>query len=135
MGYRMIAAAAGLHAARDGFRVRVDDGRWGGYLANLTGSELAALGALLPEEMSGAEFLARYDGTTDTATRVYAGRRYPVRQATEHPVHEHARVLRFAELLGALAKEPGAALELGRLMYDRLHRLRAGSGGDRRSPQ
>jgi L-arabinokinase len=68
--------------------------------------------------MSGAEFLTRYDGTTDTATRVHAERRYPVRQATEHPVREHARVLRFAELLGALATEPRAAVELGRLMYE-----------------
>jgi L-arabinokinase len=118
MGYRMIAAAAGLHAVREGSRVRVDDPRWRGYLANLTGPELAALGGLLPEEMSGAEFLERYDGTTDTATRVHAERRYPVRRATEHPVREHARVLRFAELLGALAREPRAALELGRLMYE-----------------
>src|SRR5207237_947633 len=30
MGYRMIAAAAALPAARDGTRVRIDDPRWGG---------------------------------------------------------------------------------------------------------
>jgi L-arabinokinase len=118
MGYRMIAAAAGLRAVRDGSRVRVDDPRWGGYLANLTGSDLSAVSDVLPEQMSGAEFLERYDGLTDTATQVRHERRYPVRQATEHPIREHARVLRFAELLGALAAEPRAALELGRLMYE-----------------
>ncbi len=118
MGYRMIAAAAGLRAVRDGSRVRVDDPRWGGYLANLTGPELSAVSGLLPEEMSGADFLERYDGLTDTATQVRHERRYPVRQATEHPIREHERVLRFAELLGALAAEPRAALELGRLMYE-----------------
>ena len=124
MGYRMIAAAAGLPAVRDGSRggVRIADPRWGGYLANLTTSELAQLGAGLPEEMSGAEFLQRYGGITDTATAVRPDRRYPVRQATEHPVREDARVERFAELLGALATRPqdggAAAAELGRLMHE-----------------
>src|SRR5256712_4182646 len=132
MGLRIIAAGAGLRAVRDGSRVRVDDPRWGGYLANLTGPELSAVSDVLPEEMSGAEFLAHYDGLTDTATHVRPERRYPVRQATEHPIHEHERVLRFAELLGALAAEPRAALELGRLMYESHRSYSAcglGSGG------
>src|SRR5207248_5622845 len=60
----------------------------------------------------------RYDGLTDTATRVRPERRYPVRPATEHPVREQARVERFAELLGALADEPHAALELGAIMSE-----------------
>jgi len=118
MGYRMIAAAAGLPAVPDGPRVRVDDRRWGGYLANLTASELSAVGEILPEEMSGAEFLERYDGLTDTVTQVRPEGRYPVRRATEHPVREHERVRRFAELLGGLADERQAALELGRLMHE-----------------
>ena len=118
MGYRVIAAAAGLPAVRDGTRVRVDDPRWRGYLANLTGPELSGLGGALPEEMTGAEFLERYGGLTDTVTQVLPERRYPVRRATEHPVHEQARVERFVELLGVLADEPHAALELGRLMYE-----------------
>jgi galactokinase len=118
MGYRMIAAAAGLPARRDGTRVRVDDTRWKGYLANLTTPELADVGAGLPDQMSGAEFLERYDGITDTATSVRPDRRYPVRRATEHPVREEARVERFAELLDTLADQPRAAGELGRLMYD-----------------
>ena len=118
MGYRMIAAAAGLRAVPDGSRVRVDDRRWGGYLANLTGPELAELGGGLPEEMSGADFLEHYDGLTDTVTQVRPERRYPVRRATEHPVREHERVRRFAEVLGGLADEPQAALELGRLMHE-----------------
>src|SRR5213079_169744 len=54
MGYRMLAAAAALPAVRDGTRVRIEDPRWGGYLANLTSPELAELGRALPEEMSGA---------------------------------------------------------------------------------
>jgi L-arabinokinase len=118
MGYRMIAAAAKLPAVRDGTRVRIEDRRWGGYLANLTGPEFSGLSGLLPEEMSGAAFLEHYDGLTDTATQVLPERRYPVRRATEHPVREQARVERFAALLGVLADEPHAAIELGRLMYE-----------------
>jgi galactokinase len=118
MGYRMIAAAAGLPARRDGSRVDIADPRWRGYLANLGSNEYAAFGRDLPEEMSGAEFLERYEGLTDTATQVRPERRYPVRQAAGHPVREHARAQRFSELLGVLPHQPTAAIELGRLMYE-----------------
>jgi galactokinase len=118
MGYRMIADAAGLPARRDGALVRIEDARWGGYLANVTPTEFAARFATnLPAVMSGSEFLARYHGIGDDATHVRPERRYPVRQATAHPVYEHERVTRFAELLGRLIDEPSAAIELGRLMY------------------
>jgi len=118
MGYRMIAAAAGLPVQREGGRLRIDDPRWGGYLANLTGPEWAALARGLPEEIAGGEFLERYGGITDTVTAVHSERRYPVRPATGHPVREQARVDRVAALLGVLADEPQAAVELGRLMCD-----------------
>ena len=118
MGYRMIAAAAGLPAVRDGSRVRIADPRWGGYLANLTESELCGFARSLPVEMSGGEFLQRYDGLTDSATAVRPDCPYPVRPATEHPVREQARVERCAELLVTLADQPQAAVELGHLMYD-----------------
>jgi galactokinase len=118
MGYRMIAAAAGLEASPDGTRVRIEDPRWGGYLANVGTGEFAEVGAGLPEEMSGAEFLQRYGAITDMATTVRPDRRYPVRRATEHPVREQARVEHFAQLLGALVDQPQAAVELGRLMVE-----------------
>jgi L-arabinokinase len=117
MGYRMIAAAAGLRAEADGTRVRVSDPRWGGYLANLTAAEFSSLSGELPEEMSGGEFLRKYQGITDTATQVRPERQYPVRQAAEHPVRERERVERFARLLGELGERPQAAEELGSLMY------------------
>jgi L-arabinokinase len=118
MGYRMIAAAAGLRAEADGTRVRIPDLRWGGYLVNLTPAEFSSFARGLPEEMVGAEFLRRYQGITDTATQVRAERRYPVRQATEHPVREEVRVRRFAELLERLAEKPRVAVDLGRLMLE-----------------
>jgi galactokinase len=147
MGYRMIAAAAGAPAAREKSGVRVDDGRWHGYLANLTPGELADLGHGLPDSMEGADFLARYEGITDRVTTVRPERRYPVRCAAEHPVREQVRVTRFAELLETLAGRPEAAEELGQLMYashrsygacglgsegtDRLVELVAAAGPDR----
>jgi len=118
MGYRMIAARAGLSATPAGSRVWVDDSRWGGYLANLSDYELAELASALPDGMSGREFLERYDGITDAVTTVSAARQYPVRAATEHPVREHARVRQFADLLASVARRPEAAAEMGRLMYE-----------------
>jgi galactokinase len=127
MGYRMIAAAAGVPTDVVGTRVRTRDAQWGGYLANVSVAAFTAYRDGLPEEMTGEEFLERYQGITDTATSVRPDRRYPVRPATEHPVREQARVQRFAELLGVLPDEPQAALELGRLMYES-HRSYAACG-------
>lgn len=84
------------------------------YLATLDPRELAR--GALPDTMAGADFLARYGGTSDTVTAVRPGGRYPVRAATEHPVREHQRVLEFAALLPRLGTEPGAAPRLGALM-------------------
>jgi len=90
-------------AAFMGQRIITAETAWrGDYLADLTPAQFAELGRCLPEEMSGAEFLARYGGITDTATVVLPERRYPIRQATQHPVDEQARVDRFAELLPSI---------------------------------
>jgi L-arabinokinase len=118
MGYRMIADLAGLPVRVDGDRVAVEDPKWNGYLANIPVSEFNdRFASQLPETMAGAEFLARFHGTTDRATRVDPNRSYPVRQSTAHPVNEQARVDRFALLLSRLALEPSVAIELGQLMY------------------
>ncbi|MGQ0649467.1 MAG: galactokinase [Gemmatimonadaceae bacterium] len=104
MGARMIAAMGG--------------DRWHGYLANVAPDEFSTrFEARLPERMSGAEFLANHHGITDSVTRVTTDQVYPVREATKHPVYEHVRVRRFAELLERLPEEPALATELGHLMY------------------
>jgi galactokinase len=119
MGYRMIAEMAGLRVSegeRHG-QVVVEDPEWGGYLANIAPAEFEArYASSLPARMSGAEFLERYWGITDTVTAVEPGRYYHVRQATQHPVKEHARVTRFAEILESPDAAARAA-ELGELMY------------------
>ncbi len=105
-------------AAFMGQRIITAETAWrSDYLADLTPAQFAELGRCLPEEMSGAEFLARYGGITDTATVVLPERRYPIRQATQHPVDEQARVDRFAELLPTITHQPDAANELGQIMY------------------
>jgi L-arabinokinase len=120
MGYRIIAGAAGLPASLDATSVRDADTRWHGYLANVTPGEFQSrFVEHLPVRMTGAEFLRRYDGITDSVTRVDPSREYAVRQATAHPVYENARVTRFAELLGALhSASDGVAREMGVLMYE-----------------
>lgn len=118
MGYRIIADLAGLNSQVTApGRVQVSDSRFGGYLANISPEEFAAeFAARLPEQISGAEFLTRYQGITDYATTVQPERSYMVFQATQHPVFENARVQRFAEILRNWQGESDAKL-LGELMY------------------
>ena len=89
--------------------VRIDDSRWAGYLANLSPAEFDRdFAPRLPLTLRGDEFLSRYGGTTDRVTRVDPSRTYAIRQPTAHPIHEHARVRRFAELLASDPDEAGA---------------------------
>ncbi|HEX3601786.1 MAG TPA: galactokinase family protein, partial [Lacipirellulaceae bacterium] len=95
MGYRIIAEAAGLPAQRavdSPDLYAVDDPQWHGYLANISPHEYRQrFAAIVPEEMTGREFIARYGGTTDRVTRVEPDRTYAVRFPTLHPIEENAR--------------------------------------------
>ncbi len=129
MGYRIVAERAGLRASpAEGGRVRIDDLRWKGYLANLTPLELHAFSDDLPLRMNGGEFLRRYGGITDSVTRVDSERDYAVRVPTSHPIEEHARVRAFARGLA----EPGRGESLGALMrqsHESYSRCGLGSDG------
>ena len=119
MGYRMIASLANLEVSTTGSGpvLSVDDPNWQGYLANLTPEEFeASYAARLPDQMEGAEFLDRYQGTSDPVTRVQRDRVYAIRQPTAHPIYEHARVNRFRDLLTVPLEEP-TLIEMGELMY------------------
>jgi galactokinase len=120
IGYRMIAAAAGLSAnsspARPGL-VRVDDPQWLGYLANITPQEFChCFERILPTEVSGEDFLKQFGGTTDYVTQVDPTRNYAVLYPTRHPIEENARVHRFRTLLKETITE-SALCGLGELMY------------------
>ena len=120
MGYRVIADIADLEVSSTGEpgKVQVKDPRWHGYLANLSPSEFETdFASHLPERLTGEQFLKSYDGITDHVTRVRPDAEYPVRNATKHPVYEHARVKSFA---ATLKDWPGmhAARALGDLMFE-----------------
>lgn len=122
MGYRILADVCGFPVEPvAGSTVRVQDSRWGGFLANLTPSEFEQHFARhLPERLTGAAFLERYGGTTDQVTGIDPERSYALRVPTAHPIYEHFRVRAFAELLGGIAhaSSPTRRLELlGELLY------------------
>ncbi len=118
MGYRIIADLAGLPVRESGnARVEIDDLRWRGYLANITASEFEEYSPRIPEKMSGREFIAKYQGTTDSVTKIDPERTYAVMLPTAHPVYENHRVNEFAELLTAPPREK-QLVRLGELMYE-----------------
>jgi galactokinase len=118
MGYRIIAELAGLPVtAMAPGKVRIDDPYWQGYLANIPPAEWERrYRDHVPEQLDGAQFLARYGGLTDPVTAVDPGHRYAVRQPTAHPIYEHQRVRLFRALLqGGAGREEERRL-LGELM-------------------
>jgi L-arabinokinase len=119
MGYRIIADHLDLKFEMGDLRKAViDDPLYHGFLCNIPLAEFQTrFAARLPERMQGAEFLARFGGTTDAVTAVEPNRRYPVRAATTHPIEEQARVEQFIELLGAPVT-PANLTTLGTLMYE-----------------
>jgi L-arabinokinase len=119
MGYTMIARSLGLPISsgpRPG-QVRIEDSVYRGYLANVSVESFERQhAARLPERMSGDEFLREYGGIVDPITAVIPSSSYRVRAATAHPIHEHARVTEFRELM---QRGPAGevAPRLGELMY------------------
>jgi galactokinase len=119
MGYRLIAELAGMKIRQTAMEqtVEIDDSQWQGYLANLRPSQFEQdYARQLPERLSGEEFLSRYQGTSDTVTRIAAERSYAVRLPAGHPIYEHHRVRLFAELMSQAISERRLQL-LGELMY------------------
>jgi len=120
MGYRIVADAAGLSAKkmRSG-HLLIDDPLWNGYLANIAAEDFEREYArLVPERMSGKDFLDRYEGITDQVTSVDSSVDYPVLAATRHPIYEHHRVNRFAAILKDWKDGHDEARKLGELMYE-----------------
>ena len=120
MGYRIIAELVNLKVSPTGIAgvVKISDEKWNGYLANISPEEFEEkFAAHLPKEISGAEFLDKYQGITDTVTQVAPGKTYQILYPTAHPVYENARVHKYAELLAAPINEHNLNA-LGKLMYE-----------------
>jgi L-arabinokinase len=124
---------AGLQATHGAGRTVIDDPRWRGYLANVTPAEWERdFGDRVPERLTGAEFLSSYGGITDVVAAIDPGRTYAIRQATAHPIYEHARVRRFRALLDVTPVTDQTLGDLGDLMYESHESYNAcglGSGG------
>lgn len=100
MGYRIIADVAGLSTTSNGRTVSIGDSKWKGYLANIPPAEFETTYLqTLPSTIKGTDFLARYQGITDTVTRVDPSVDYPVRQSASHAIYENSRVQSFAAAL------------------------------------
>ena len=116
MGYRIIADLAGFYVSDD-VPIKIGDPEWHGYLANMTPEEYEQhYQEKLPVQMSGADFLAQYGGTTDAVTQVDPSCMYAIKIPCQHPIYEHARVRAFAELLTQESDEASRKM-LGELMY------------------
>jgi len=89
----------------------------GGYLANVDPTEFERVAAHLPEQLSGDAFLLRYGGTSDSVTSPVRERKYPVRDATAHPVNERQRAETFRRLL-LESRGDVSGVPLGALMYE-----------------
>jgi len=122
MGHAIILAKMRDLGAAAGKELHSDP--MNGYLANLDKDDYKRyFRPYLPEKMKGQEFLDRYGGTIDTATRVQPDMEYHVQQATDHHVLEAMRVRKFVQLLEAaeVESDPQARGRLldqaGHLMY------------------
>jgi len=100
---------------------------WGdpmhGYLAKLDPEDYKRLfRLLLPENMSGQQFLDQFASTIDTETQVSPIEWYQVQHAADHHVLEARRVVRFAEFLEQASESQGNDRQklldkAGHLMY------------------
>lgn len=119
IGYRIIADIANLAIEKlvDG-KVKIKDERWRGYLANIAPAEFERESKdKLPQIVSGAEFLKKYGGTTDSVSTIESDKTYSVLAPTAHPIYENARVQKFANALAANEITDDAFAVLGELMF------------------
>lgn len=112
---RQIGAAAGRRLVRDPTN---------GYLANLSPDDYKTIfRAMLPEQISGKDFIDQFTGTIDPISVIQPDVVYPVQHALDHHVLEARRVRNFSAFLeeasaAADAKKKGFALDkAGHLMY------------------
>lgn len=115
MGHRMIVEKMRQMGQAAGMSLQADP--LNGYLANLAIDDYKQyFRQFLPESMRGSEFLSRFGGTIDTATKVEADREYHVRGATDHHVLEANRVRNFAACMEEAATAPPGTRDQGLLL-------------------
>lgn len=120
MGYSIIAQHLGISTNQ--IKQAKETSQWkslpyGGYLCNIPVKEFESrLKELLPAQISGKEFIEKYQGTTDVNTIISPGVHYSILNCTSHPIYENERVKRFQGLILNWGNESNQARELGELM-------------------
>ncbi|HEY0656384.1 MAG TPA: hypothetical protein VGD65_24795 [Chryseosolibacter sp.] len=103
MGYSIIARHLGVeadelfHAGVSGVRANLP---FSGYLSNISVNQYESeFEKLLPEKMSGAEFIQTIGHIIDSVTQVNPDVSYSIKACASHPVYENHRVHTFMEIL------------------------------------
>ena len=123
MGYTMIATHEGVSDC-ELQKAKIDRNfqqlPYSGYLANIPVDRFnKRYLPILPETVSGEEFLNQYKISLDHFTHVQPEKKYRLRACTSHPVLENFRVSRFQELMLLLNDYPlneNILSEMGKLM-------------------
>jgi L-arabinokinase len=121
MGHKMILEMIRQMGVKAGKEMTGDP--MDGYLANLDPDDYKKFfRSYLPEKIKGGEWLLKFGGTIDTATKVEPDTIYHVQQATDHHVLEARRVRHFVEFLEDAVEADPASRHLllnkaGHLMY------------------
>lgn len=121
MGYSIIAQCLGIHYtqirnARE--YGNLTDLPFNGYLCNIVVDEFEnKFKSILPEKISGADFIAKYKSTTDSMTSINPLTTYSVLNCTSHPIYENERVLNFMSLISNLHPEESQVRQMGDLMH------------------
>lgn len=108
MGYTIVARKDGVSPEQ--LRQAKESGNthglpFAGYLANIDLSQFESkYWNLLPERITGKEFLDQYGDTIDSITSIDPEKTYAVSVCAAHPVFENHRVNTFAHLLETLSK-------------------------------
>jgi galactokinase len=115
MGHRIILAKMEDMGRAAGMRLVADPMH--GYLANLALDDYKKyFRQFLPVEMKGAQFIAKFKETIDTATSVDPQITYNIQGATDHHVHEAQRVKNFVGFLEQAASLPPNSAERGNVL-------------------
>lgn len=124
MGYAIIANKLGV--AQSEMHAAHDSGNWtslpfGGYLCNISVLEFTQrFHALLPEKITGHDFIKQFGTTTDSVTTIQPDKIYSVLNCVKHPIFETERVKKFKTILENINQRGAAEShvhELGLLMY------------------
>jgi galactokinase len=94
IGYKLICQHEGIEVVPDeGSEIsRFTDSRWNGYLSNLSVSDFRfKYERLLPESLTGSEFLTRAEEHVDPFTRIDPATEYPIRAAVRYATEQNLR--------------------------------------------